>query len=127
MNLFKREDIRNAREIVQGGHIAWYVGRPSPLGNPYRVEAESQRDEAIVKYKEHLMLRAAEAAYGCRSKVTDELNILIRTIEAAQKDVYILCWCPSNKGCHCDVLCELLNSRTNRELLKYSGEDDETI
>lgn len=127
MNLFKRENIRNAREIVQGGHIAWYVGRPSPLGNPYRVEAESQRDGAIAKYKTHLALRATEATYGCRSTVTDELDFLIRVIETARRDVYLLCWCPSNKGCHCDALCDLLNSAMNRELLKYSGEDDETI
>lgn len=117
MNLFKRGNIRDAREIVQGGHVAWYVGRPSPLGNPYRVEAESQRDEAIAKYKEYMQLKIQEAAYGIQDKVIDELHKLIKLFYTIETDVYLLCWCPPNKKCHCDTLCAILNSEEAREFI----------
>jgi len=125
MNLFKREHIRNAREIVQGGHIAWYVGRPSPLGNPYRMEKESQRDEVIRKHKEHMQLRLEEAAYGMQDKTIEELHQLIKlfytlgscSCKPVEKNIYLLCWCPLDKKCHCDILCAILNSEEAREFI----------
>ena len=49
-----------------------YVGRPSPLGNPFKLERESDRDAVITRYEVWLRERIS-----ARDKhVCDELNRL---------------------------------------------------
>jgi Domain of unknown function (DUF4326) len=90
-----------------------YVGRPSPLGNPFKLEHESNRNAVIEKYE--VWLRERIAARDKR--VCDELNRLY----VIARDTGLLeleCWC-APKHCHADVIRKVL-----LEALERNGFDD---
>jgi hypothetical protein len=76
-----------------------YIGRPSILGNPYRVLGEDFRDRAIRRFEEYARARIStdeawrEAVKGLHGKVLG-------------------CWC-APKACHGDVLLKLAAELNN--------------
>lgn len=74
-----------------------YVGRPSPLGNPFVVGRDGTREEVIAKYAEWLEYRVR----GGRTACADELHRL--TEQAQQGDITLVCWC-APLPCHADVI-----------------------
>jgi hypothetical protein len=89
-----------------------YVGRPSPLGNPFKLECESDRDLVIARYE--VWLRERIAARDKR--VCNELN---RLYDIARDTglLELVCWC-APKRCHADVIRTVL-----LEVLKRNGFD----
>jgi hypothetical protein len=79
-----------------------YVGRPSPLGNPFKLEHESDRDAVIARYE--IWLRERIVARDRR--VCDELNRLY-VIARDTGLLELVCWC-APKRCHADVICTVL-------------------
>jgi hypothetical protein len=75
-----------------------YVGRPSPLGNPFKLERESDRDTVIAQYE--VWLRERIAARDQR--VCNELNRLY-VIARDTGLLELVCWC-APKHCHADVI-----------------------
>ncbi|MGE0128920.1 MAG: DUF4326 domain-containing protein [Blastocatellales bacterium] len=77
-----------------------YIGRPSLLGNPYRIGKDGSRVEAIAKYRAWLwrQIRQQGSVY----------NELLRLAEIARNsDLYLICWCKQadrEVGCHGDIL-----------------------
>ena len=84
-----------------------YVGRPSPLGNPFKLECESNRDAVIARYE--VWLRERIAARDRR--VCDELNRLyVIARDSIARDAGLLelvCWC-APKRCHAEVIRKVL-------------------
>lgn len=77
------------------------MGRPSVLGNPFKLNKESEREEVIAKYREWLKERIRQFDI----EVTLELY---RLKEIADKgDLVLICWC-SPKHCHAEVIKEYL-------------------
>ena len=75
-----------------------YIGRGSPLGNPFPMANESERDDVIAKYSDWL-----QAAIARREpKVVNELNAIWREAKAG-KPVHLECFCAPRK-CHGDVI-----------------------
>ena len=74
-----------------------YIGRPSPLGNPYVIGEHGTRDEVIAKYEVWL-----RKEYLTNSYVIAAVNKLI-ALNAAGGDVALCCWCAPAK-CHGDVI-----------------------
>ena len=76
-----------------------YIGRPSLLGNPYRIGEDGSRDEVIAKYRAWLwqQIRQRGAVY----------HELFRLAEIARTgDLYLICWCKQidrEVGCHGDI------------------------
>lgn len=69
-----------------------YVGRPSPLGNPFRVGQDGTREEVIEKYS---------AWVGTTER---SLKELMRIRDLAKKgDVALSCWC-APLPCHANVI-----------------------
>ncbi len=65
-----------------------YIGRPSKLGNPYKVGTDGSRDELIIKFK----------AYAVKH--------LLNEIRKLKKEDILGCWCkPEN--CHGDAIIEI--------------------
>ena len=89
-----------------------YVGRPSPLGNPFKLERESNRDAVIEQYK--VWLRERIAARDRR--VCDELNRLY-VIARDTGLLELACWC-APKRCHAEVIRKVL-----LEVLERNGFD----
>lgn len=82
-----------------------YIGRGSPLGNPYFVNHKDpgSREHAIECYRRYIKERMDE-----QDPVI--LNELMRLYELAQKGpLKLLCFC-APKTCHGDVIKEILLS-----------------
>jgi hypothetical protein len=74
-----------------------YIGRPSLLGNPFKMKSEADRERVIREYRTWLWERVKE-----RGKVFGEL-VRIRKL-AEREDVYLVCFCRPEKACHGDVI-----------------------
>lgn len=71
---------------------AVYVGRPSPLGNPYVIGKDGNRDEVIDKYHRLFYDNHEMRAYArkhCRGKA-------------------LVCWCAPER-CHAEVIARYLS------------------
>ncbi len=75
-----------------------YVGRPSPLGNPFRLEREEDRDAVISSYERWLRERILKRD----GRVCDELNRLYKKL-LEDGGLELTCWC-APKPCHADVI-----------------------
>lgn len=79
-----------------------YIGRPSPLGNPFRLHSEAERDDVIAKYAAWLEARLQEGDEAVRR----ELNRLY--MEAVRRgSLRLVCWC-SPRRCHAEVIAQKL-------------------
>lgn len=81
----------------------YYIGRPSPLGNPFKMRKEEDRDKVCNKYERffQLMLNNED------SDITNEL----KKVYALGKDkdrVILGCYC-SPRRCHGDTIANFLN------------------
>ena len=87
-------EIKNKRTYRGKGE---YVGRPSPLGNPFKIgNLDGNREEVIKKYKEWLRRNITNKS------VADEMSRLIKIYK--QEDcLTLICWC-SPLPCHADVI-----------------------
>lgn len=74
-----------------------YVGRPSPLGNPYALGRDGNREEVIAKYRRWLWARLQEPD----SPQERELRRLLA--QATAGDLELLCWC-APLPCHAEVV-----------------------
>ena len=79
------------------------VDRTSPLGNPYFMGAELQRDEVCNLYEVWLHNHLADA------NVATELERLITILRKYGK-INLFCWC-APKRCHAETIREYLESR----------------
>lgn len=79
-----------------------YVGRGSPLGNPYRVGPDGTREQVIEKYRHWL-------DFAIREKKT-EIMVALRYIAAKHADhlfIRLICYC-APLPCHADVIAEVV-------------------
>ncbi len=109
----KKLQIRVARKGQLGGV---YVGRPTPLGNPFRLERESQREEVVRRYALWLEqeLRQGNPA------VTRALEELYRTLRN-RGTITLVCFC-APKRCHGEIIAEHLKRRAEAEGLQAEVE-----
>ena len=86
-----------------------YVGRPTPLGNPFRLEREDQREEVVARYATWL---EEELRQGNRG-VARALEELYRRLKR-QGTLTLLCFC-APKRCHAEVIAEHLRRMAEAE------------
>ena len=72
-----------------------YIGRGSPLGNPFPITKELPRLEAIAKYKVYLIQR-----------ILSDNDITINALRSLKEDSKLLCFCKP-APCHGDVIKEI--------------------
>ena len=78
-----------------------YVGRPSPLGNPYVMGTHGTRMEVIERYRHWLKKQLDNP----QSKATKEFNRLCTLAE--KRDLELICWCKP-LPCHAEVIKEMI-------------------
>ena len=85
------------------GATGEYIGRPSPLGNPFPAgPVHGTRDEVIAKYR--AWLTDIWNSGGLNPQMTE----LFRLADLALAgDVTLVCWC-APKACHGDVVKEFI-------------------
>ena len=81
-----------------GGKDDFYIGRGSPLGNPYPITATATREAVIDRYRFWLREKLTEENH----EVLYELNRIARRVMDG-KPVRLICFC-APKPCHGDVI-----------------------
>ena len=77
-----------------------YVGRPTPLGNPWRIArkaANAIRHEAQEKYRRWLWEKI-------KARDKEVMNALL----AIPKDAILGCWCQPKPYCHAEIIASCL-------------------
>lgn len=85
-----------------------YVGRPSPLGNPFHIGTDGTRKQVIQKYRQWFKIQLEDET----SQVSREI---IRLVEKTRcyGDLRLLCWC-APLPCHAEVIKEEIEKRMHK-------------
>ena len=94
MNVTSRVRLSNSRRDDEGE----YVGRPTPLGNPFVMRDESERDEVCDKY----------ARWFAQMLVEQPPNVMNQLLSLREKlrlqgVLTLRCWC-APKRCHAESI-----------------------
>ena len=84
-----------------------YIGRPSPLGNPFVIGRDGDREEVIRKYRDFLDVALHD---------DDRIKAEFERLEELNKkgDVILICWCAPSK-CHGDIIKEIIERNGARK------------
>jgi hypothetical protein len=76
-----------------------YVGRPSPLGNPYVIGRDGDRAAVVAKYRRWLRANLD----------TREVRLALHDLLASARKgpLELVCWC-APEACHADVIASCL-------------------
>lgn len=111
---------------------AVYVGRPTPLGNPFTVAAALEqcmaRDEASARqvcvdvFREWL----ADRGDWWQGEESDKRKAAIRACLPALAGIDLVCWCPiTSHGayvhCHADVLLSIANDIPMEDVIRENS------
>lgn len=90
---------------------SFYVGRPTPLGNPWRAKKDdSDRTEVIERYRHWLNLQ-----WRCGNEaVKTQLHAMADHLRT-HGSLDIVCWC-SPKSCHADVIAQAVQNIVDKDL-----------
>ena len=83
----------------RAGIAGIYIGRPSPLGNPFAIGRDGTRNEVIAKYRTWLVAEIHDNPAG---RTAQELRKLINEHET-NRLLNLVCWC-APLACHGDVI-----------------------
>lgn len=81
-----------------------YVGRPSPLGNPFYMSNESMRDFVCNKYEDWFKNKIAEQDPVVMAELQKIASI------GKDKPMKLICYC-APKRCHADTIADYLNNQ----------------
>ncbi len=94
---------KHTRRLGGRGFATFYVGRPSPLGNPYRIGPDGTREQVISKYRvwlaERLAAKDNPEALGLLAQIVAKVR--------AGYNVSLACWC-APLPCHADVISDVV-------------------
>jgi hypothetical protein len=79
-----------------------YIGRPTPLGNPFRLKNDEQREKVVARYATWL----EEELHRGNREVAQALEELYQKLKR-QGSLTLLCFC-TPKRCHAEVIAERL-------------------
>lgn len=105
--------VTNVRRVKDGEYIGRAMpGRAgSPLGNPYKIGPDGDREQVIYQYREWL-----EVQVYINNAVRSELRRLVDL--ARRRDVTLLCWC-APLPCHGDVVKEFIEQALSERPPKW--------
>lgn len=95
---------RRANGRTKDGAVRVYIGRPSPLGNPFVIGRAGSRAEVIERYERWLKNAMKEG------EAKRELERLTR-LAGEGADLELECWC-SPLACHGDVLKRMIEQQS---------------
>jgi hypothetical protein len=83
----------------RNGASGEYIGRPSPLGNPFVIGRDGDRDEVIAKYYDWLInILMTDLGNPAAKELTR-----LRGIYEDMGELTLVCWC-APQACHGDVI-----------------------
>lgn len=87
-----------------------YVGRPSPLGNPYRMMNEADRNGVIEKYEAWLRMKMRST----NPTSTEMARLLTILKDGRGLKLQLECSC-APKACHADIIKKVLEEMLEKE------------
>jgi hypothetical protein len=95
----------NKRNGAQGV----YIGRPSLLGNPFKMSSEADRETVVAQYRKWLLPEIQRDGKVQRA--------VLKILEDVQQDkeVNLVCWC-APQPCHGDVIKEVIETVLRGEM-----------
>lgn len=82
-----------------GAPNEFYIGRPSPLGNPFVIGKDGDRKEVVLKYEKWFKTKIIT-----EHDDNEQMAAFMMLQEAASLgDIKLVCWC-APKACHGDVI-----------------------
>lgn len=111
-------NIRHGQHGVVESETSTYIGRPSPLGNPYYLQAhanDAQRAKVVSQYADWLdgMLHQPSS---------DQARAFENLVERAKTGpLDLVCWCKP-KACHGDVIADRIRARLAADAEKEVGD-----
>ena len=88
--------------------IEVYVGRPSVLGNPYKVGVHGNGDTVCDQYFSYFHEQVRIPISPIRVEIIRLYHL------AKTNDITLMCWCKPNR-CHCDTIKEFLDGQLNKK------------
>ena len=102
------ENIRTCKK--QPDKVYVRVDRCSPLGNPFIMKKESERNEVCDKFEKYFYNRIEDLEYSKDYDFKSMINYLL--ILSKTKDIVLLCWC-APKRCHAETIKKWLEEKLN--------------
>lgn len=87
---------------------AIYVGRPSPLGNPFTIGKLHDATNILEAYEEWLRSTICKTESSTAVALNNILNACVKLIQDSNAGIYLECWCPYGNPCHGDVIKRVL-------------------
>jgi hypothetical protein len=81
----------------KNGDKGVYVGRPSPLGNPFILKKESDRSHILEQYRKYLW-----------EKIQARDETILQALSSLKDDDTLICWCHP-KPCHAEIIIRAYN------------------
>jgi hypothetical protein len=110
------ERVLKIRVARKGQAQGFYVGRPTPLGNPFRLIKEEDRDQVVDQYATWL----DQQLHRGNPEVVRALEELYRALKR-RGHITLLCFC-APKRCHGEIIAEHLKRRAEAEGLQAQVE-----
>jgi hypothetical protein len=98
-------NIKNKSKWKQDGY---YIGRPTVLGNPFKINNDISREESISRYAEWLI----NAILKRKKIIVNELQKMEHILQEKGK-LNLVCWC-SPKMCHADLIRQILLNKLHQ-------------
>jgi len=98
-------EICNLRNTKPTQPYDFKVDRSSPLGNPYYMQFEEQRNEVCDKY-ERWFYKQIEESESFRDTVEALMAVYVQT-----RKLRLFCWC-SPKRCHAETIKKYIEENT---------------
>ena len=91
---------KQRRVSVDANVTTIYCGRGTPLGNPYYMKNEQERDRVCDAYEDWFPAMLEASSQQC-----DGMRMMLTKINklASVGDVHLQCFC-APKRCHCDTI-----------------------
>ena len=91
---------------IRNGDEGEYCARPSPLGNPFVLHGNMDREYTIDLYEKWFLKEVKE----CNAEILQELKRL-KKIHKEAGELTLLCFCAPLR-CHCDIIKRYLDNET---------------
>jgi len=89
---------------ISENQVEFYIGRPSPFGNPYVIGKDGDRNEVILKYYKEFFVPMWQNDVYFKS-----LIYIIASIAAIPgNQIVLVCWC-APEPCHGDIIKKCIN------------------
>ena len=99
-------NVRNKSKWKQSG---FYVGRPTILGNPFRIDEQITREESIQRYAEWFISKIKSR----NNHFIQHLHIMEHMLKENGK-LDLVCWC-APEMCHADLIKQVLLNKIHTD------------